>query len=208
MSVNARELFIKNKAIGADPTVDKILTEGTPEAALYAQALALKKRPLKKMYIEACLLASQDFPRIAEILELNIDVLTMYCYIFYDTVGLDKLSKMELLEVSDRQEKLLKLWALHQGLDFLAWRLGMKTEISPIEGLQELFSTAMYKAKEACFSGNATEESKAAAAWTKLSMDLARLLKAYTTDGDMAKKDLQIALKDVVPDFAGFPETD
>lgn len=206
MSVNARELLAKSKTIGADPFVDKVLTEGSPEAVLYAKAKALRSSPLKKMYVEACLLASQDFERIAEITELDINVIVMYGLMFYDTVGLDKLSKMELLEVPERQEQLLKLWALHQGLEFLAWRLGMKTEISPIQGLQELFSTAMYKAKEACFSGNATEESKAAAAWTKLSMDLARLLKAYTSDGNQAKKDLQLALEEVIPNFSGFPD--
>lgn len=206
MSVNARELLAKSKTIGADPFVDKVLTEGSPEAVLYAKAKALRSSPLKKMYVEACLLASQDFERIAEITELDINVIAMYGLMFYDTVGLDKLSKMELLEVPERQEQLLKLWALHQGLEFLAWRLGMKTEISPIQGLQELFSTAMYKAKEACFSGNATEESKAAAAWTKLSMDLARLLKAYTSDGNQAKKDLQLALEEVIPNFSGFPD--
>ena len=206
MSVNARELLAKSKTIGADPFVDKVLTEGSPEAVLYAKAKALRSSPLKKMYVEACLLASQDFERIAEITELDINVIVMYGLMFYDTVGLDKLSKMELLEVPERQEQLLKLWALHQGLEFLAWRLGMKTEISPIQGLQELFSTAMYKAKEACFSGNATEESKAAAASTKLSMDLARLLKAYTSDGNQAKKDLQLALEEVIPNFSGFPD--
>jgi hypothetical protein len=160
------------------------------------------------MYIEACLLATTDIERISEILEIEVEVIAMYSVMLYDTNGLDKLSRMELLEVTDRQEQLLKTWALHQGIDFIAWRLGMRTEVSPIQGLQELFATSMYKAKEACFSGNATEESKAAAAWTKLSMDLARLLKAYTSDSDLAKKDLQLALEEVIPDFKGFEEID
>lgn len=208
MSVNARELLVKSKTVGADSFVDKVLVEGSTEALLYAKAQALRKSNLKRSYIEACLLASQDFDKISEILEIELEVIVMYSLMFYDTIGLDKLSKMELLEVSDTQERLLKLWALHQGLEFLAWRLGMKTEISPIQGLQELFSTAMYKAKEACFSGNATEESKAAAGWTKLSMDLARLLKAYTSDSNLAKKDLQLALEEVIPEFKGFDGID
>ena len=42
--------------------------------------------------------------------------------------------------------------------------------------------------------------------WTKLSMDLARLLKAYTSDGNQAKKDLQLALEEVIPSFSGFSD--
>jgi len=206
MYVNARELLVKSKTLGVDPFVDQVLIEGSVEEALYAKVQALRKSAFKRMYIEACLLASQDFERVSTMLEIDADVLAMYCVMFYDTAGLDKLSKMELLDVQDSAERSLKTWALHQGLDFIAWRLGMKTEISPIQGLQELFADSRYKAKEACFSGNATEESKAAATWTKLSMDLARLLKAYTSDGNQAKKDLQLALEEVIPSFSGFSD--
>jgi len=37
-------------------------------------------------------------------------------------------------------------------------------------------------------------------------MDLARLLKAYTSDGNQAKKDLQLALEEVIPSFSGFSD--
>jgi hypothetical protein len=204
MPVNARELLVLNKATGIDPLVDAILTEGSAEQALYKRAAEIQRSSVKKSYVEACLLASQNVEKIADILELDPNLISMYGAVFYDTENLDKLSKIELLDVKDRQEHLLKLWALHQGLDFLAWRLGGPVLVNPIEGLQELFSTAMYKAKEACFSGNASEESKQAAGWTKLSMDLARLLKAYTQDSNQAKRDLEIALEDVIPDFKGF----
>ena len=206
MYVNARELLVKSKTLGVDPFVDQVLTEGSVEEALYAKVQALRKSSFKRMYIEACLLASQDFERVSGLLEIDANLIAMYCVMFYDVSNLDKLSKMELLDVPDRQEQLLKTWALHQGLEFMEWRLGMKMEISPIQGLQDLFATSMYKAKEACFSGNATEESKAAAGWTKLSMDLARLLKAYTSDGNQAKKDLQLALEEVIPSFSGFSD--
>lgn len=201
--VNARALLVKNNESGTDPLVDRILTEGSNERELYAKVLELKKSPLKTMYIESCLLASEDLDRISAILGMECPVLAMYRETQYDVVGLDKLSKLELLDVKNKQEHLLKVWALSQGLDFIAWRLGEKTTVSPVDGLQELFSTTMYKAKEACFSGNASEESKEAVKWTKLSMDLARLLKAYTMDSGLAKHDLELALKEVVPDFEG-----
>lgn len=204
MPVNARALLINNKALGVDPLVDSILTEGSVESNLYTQAAELKKSGLKSMYIEACLLGSQDFERISEILELSPLLVGMYAAVFYDTVGLDKLSRLELLDVKDRQEQLLKIWALNQGIEFIAWRLGVRTNIGPVEGLQDLFSTAMYKAKEACFSGNATEESKEAVKWSKMAMDLARLLKVYTSDNTSAKKELEMALEEVSSDFGGF----
>lgn len=204
MTVNARELLINNKTLGIDPLVDAILTEGSAEREIFNQVVELRRSTFKSGYVEACLLASDDFESIAEVLELPVETVGMYAAVFYDLLGLGKLSKMELLNVKDRNEHLLKLWGLHQGLDFIAWRLGKKTKVSPVEGLQELFSTAMYKAKEACFSGNASEESKQAASWTKLSMDLARLLKAYTSDESGVKKDLEIALAEVDTNFLGF----
>lgn len=205
MPVNARELLIKAGVTGADPLVDRILSaEDSAEKSLYNQAAELKASSFKSMYIEACLLSSSDAEKIGDLLEVPPEVIAVYARIFYDTADLDKLSKMELIDVPDRQEGLLKLWALNQGLDFLAWRLGKAVQINPIEGLRDLFSTSMYKAKEAMFSGNETEASKEAVKWTKMSMDLARLLKSYTMDNDQAKKDIELALSEVTPDFPGF----
>ena len=206
MPVNDRALLVNSKTIGADPLVDLILTAGSPEGALFSKEIEIKNSPVKTMYVESCLLASLDYARIGDLLELPSDLIEMYKNTFYDVEGLDRLSKLELLAVEDRQEHMLKVWALSQGLDFIAWRLGAKTTVSPIEGLQELFSTSMYKAKEACFSGNASEESKEAVKWTKISMDVARLLKAYTMDSNQARSDIQLALRDVVPEFEGLSD--
>lgn len=206
MQVNARELLVRNKTLGVDSLVDLILTDGSREQTLFQEALQIKSSKLKKTYVEACLLASTDLEEISDILEIDLELLAFYSDVFFDVKDLDRLSKMELLEVSDRQEQLLKIWALNQGLDFIAWRLGKSTKISPIDGLQELFSTSMYKAKEACFSGNASEESKEAVKWTKLSMDLARLIKFYISDDGQAQKDLRLALSEVSSAFPGFDD--
>ena len=209
MPVNARALLINNKTLGVDPLVDVILATGdNAEKPLYFKALELKRSKLKSMYVEACLLASSDYRRIATILELDPLVVEMYSKVYYDTAGLDKLSKMELLDVKDRQESMMKIWSLSQGLDFISWRLGGVSAIDPIEGLKELFSTATWKAREAIYSGNDTEASKEGLKWSKMSMDLARLLKVYVMNDDQARKDIELALADVVPEFVGFAGLD
>lgn len=205
MKPNQRELHIRNARRGVDPLVDLLLTEADcPERRAYLKAIPIKESKLKKGYVEASLLCSNDFEAVANILELPIEVVEMYSKIFYDVTDCDKLTKMELLDVRDRDEANLKLWALSQGLEFIAWRMGKTITISPVDGLVDLFTTCVYKSKEAMFSGNVAEASKEATKWTKLSMDIARLLKVWTTDSGAAKKELEIAIREVVPDFNGF----
>lgn len=204
MAADARARLVKTKSSGADLLVDKILLEGSPESSLYSQALKLNKSSLKRSYLESCLLASRDTRRISELLELPEDLIVLYKDVFYDVWGLDKLSKLELIDVSDKNESLMKLWALNQGLDFIAWRLGGAVNINPTQGLQDLFSTCIMKSKEAMFSGNATAESAEATKWVKLSMDIARLLRNWVMDSEGARRDIELALKETNPDFEGF----
>lgn len=204
MTADARARLVKQKRSGEDPLVDKILKEGSPELSLYERAVKLNKSSLKRSYLESCLLASQDTRRIADLLGLAEDLVVLYKDVFYDVWGLDKLSKLELIDVGDKNESLMKLWALHQGLDFIAWRLGEPVNINPTAGLQDLFSTCIMKSKEAMFSGNATAESAEATKWVKLSMDIARLLRNWVMDSEGARKDIELALRETNPDFEGF----
>lgn len=209
MRVNQRELHIRNNKKGVDPLVDKLLSGvECPERSAYLKAIPLKESKLKKGYIESSLLCCSDFDVISNVLELPPEVIEMYALIFYDVTELDKLSKMELLDVRDRDEANLKLWALSQGIEFIAWRMGKAVTISPVDGLVDLFTTCVYKSKEAMFSGNVAEASKEATKWTKLSMDIARLLKVWTTDAGAAKQDLEIAIREVIPEFQGFDSLD
>jgi len=209
MPLNSRAVLVRKKQEGQDPLVDEVLSQPDGELATrYKKALELFASKSKRRYVEACILASTDFERISSLLEIPIDVIRTYADFFYDLVGLDKLSKLDLLNVEDRDESLLKIWAFSQGLDFIAWRLGARVAISPVEGLQELFATCIMKSKEAMFSGNASEESKEATKWVKLSLDLARLLKVWVMDTDAAKADIEMALKQVVPTFDGFDSLD
>ena len=99
-------------------------------------------------------------------------------------------------------EALMKMWTLTQGLDFLSWRLGKKVSISPVEGLVDLFSTCMFKSKEAMFNSSTTDTSKESTKWVKLSTDIARLLKLWVMDSEAAKRDLVIAIREVIPEFS------
>lgn len=210
--VHARYLLVKNKTTGTDPLVDKILSgleEDKPSLLLYQKARAIYLSEIKKSYVEACLLASKDLVKISEIIEVPTEVLSTYAQIFFDVSDLDKLSLLEVVENCDNQEERgMKIWALSQGLDFIAWRLGKAIIVNPVEGLQELFTLCVFKSREALFSGNAAEGSKEATKWTKLSMELARILKAWVNDSQAAKNDIELALMEIVPDFKGFDGLD
>lgn len=197
--------LIKNNEIGKDPGVDKILSSSDPVLmGLYAKALTINKSKLRKNYVEASLLCESDLAKISEILEIPVDTLTVYKEFFFEVDGLDKLGKIEHIEsVTSDEEKQLKLWALGQKMNFISWRLGNKVSLSPVDGLVEIFGTAMYKAKEAVYSSNTSESSKEAIKWTKLSADIARLLKVWTMDSTAAKTELELAIKEIVPDFMG-----
>lgn len=204
MAVNARAILITKKILGTDTLVDKILQDPeSAEAKLFVKARHLFNNHLKKQYIEASLLASQNLDEISKLLELAPELVIMYRDIYYDVTYLDRLSKLELLNVSDKGEGLLKLWAVSQGLPFIQWRLGGKVIVSPIEGLQDLFTTCIYKSKEAMFNPNTSEASKESTKYIKLAMDLARLLKVWVLDSAAAKHDIEIALREVMPEFEG-----
>lgn len=200
--------LIRSRTDGRDEKVDAILLASDQELMLvYNKCHEIYHSKIKKGYVESALICSDDMVKISEVLDLTIEVLTLYQEVFFDTRGFDKLSKVEHIDsVKDESEKLLKLWALGQGLPFLAWRLGGKVNTSPIDGLVEMFSTCMYKAKEGVYNSNATNASREAIKWTKMSTDIARLLKVWTLDSAAAKKDLELAIREVVPDFIGIDE--
>jgi hypothetical protein len=205
MAVNRRAILLKRKETGADVLVDLVLANPLgEEAALFEKAYEINRSQTKRNYVEACLLTTASHEAIALLLEIPAEVISAYARYYYDLEGLDKLSKLDLLSSDDQQETMLKIWSFSQGLDFIAWRLGKPVNINPVNGLQDLFTTCIMKSKEAMFSGNAAEASKEATKWVKLSLDLARLLKAWVSDMDAAKQDIEMALREVVPDFDGF----
>lgn len=204
--VHARYLLLKNKSTGVDDLVDALLLgEDKQLLAKFDKTKEIYNSLIKKGYVEACLMASPDLNKISDLVEIPVEIISLYRSMFFNIEGYDKLSLLEVVELAATpEERGMKIWALSQGLDFVAWRLGKAVALNPVDGLQELFTLSVFKSKEALFSGNAAESSKEATKWTKLSMDLARLLKAWVMDSDAAKKDIEIALESISPDFKGF----
>ena len=202
---NAKHRLIFNGKIGEDARVDEIISQPTgPLALLYRKAEVLNKNKLKKGYLESSLICSNNIKDIASILEVSEELLEVYAEFFFDVKDIDRLSKIDHIEgLKDKNEALLKMWALSHGLDFIKWRLGYRISISPVEGLHDLFSTCIYKSKEAMFNNSNTEAAKESTKWAKLSTDIGRLLKLWVLDSSAAKKDLEIAIREVVPDFDG-----
>ena len=204
-SPNNRYKLYKAAARGVDPRVDLLLDEPEgPLAQIISKAEQLHNSKLKKGYVEACMLCSTDLGAISSVLEIPLEILEVYREFFFDTEGWDRLSKVEHIDSipsRNHQESMLKLWALNHGLDFIAWRLGKRVSISPVDGLQELFNICMYKSKEAMFNGSTSDASKESTKWVKLSTDISRLLKLWVLDSSAAKRDLEIAIREVVPNF-------
>ncbi len=209
--LNDRSKLVTAKTLGVDSRVDEILNNPEGElACLYKRAEALYKSKLKKSYVESGLLHTPNPTAVAEVLEIDQRVLTIYYEFFFEIDDWDRLSKIEHIDQLKRlgrdwstNEALLKMWTLTQGLDFLAWRLGKSISISPIDGLVDLFSTCMFKSKEAMFNPSVSDTSKESTKWVKLSTDIARLLKLWVMDSSAARKDLEIAIREVVPEFGG-----
>jgi uncharacterized protein (UPF0147 family) len=209
MALDDKSILIELKSLGADLLVDKIIQDPTcPEAISYSKAKRILNSPLKKMYVEASFLASENLEEISDVLEIPVEVLESYRTLIYDVKGLDKLSKMELLNGPNKEENNLKLWATSVGLDFLKWRLGKQVNISPVDGLQDLYTMCVFKSKEALFNGNISDASKESTKYIKLSMDIARLIKVWVLDSAAAKKDIELALMEVVPEFGGYSDLD
>lgn len=211
-AVHAKYLLIKNKTTGEDPLVDKILSdieEDKPTKLLYQKARGIYLSGTKKAYVEACLLATKDLKEICDVIEIPVDVLYLYSEIFFNVLDLDRLSLLEVVEACDNpEERGMRLWAMSQGMDFIRWRLGKAVVINPVEGLQDLFTMCVYKSREALFSGNAAESSKEGGKWSKLALELAKILKTWTIDNDAIRKDLDMALASIEPDFGGFDSLD
>jgi hypothetical protein len=200
---SARARLIKASVKGKDPLVDKILGDpDCPEAKLYARALEINQSKVKRRYVEASMMGTEKYEEISQLLEIPLEVLEMYGKFFFDIKGADKLDKLDILDAArDKDEMTMKMWSMHQGLNFVAWRLGKNVEVSPVDGLKELFNTCLYKSKEALFNSNTTQASIESTKWVKLSCEIAKMLKIWVMDNDGARKDLELAIKEVVPEF-------
>lgn len=202
---NDRYKLIVRRDVGKDEMVDFILKN--PLHPPYDEALSIYGDPSRKMYMEAALLTGEEFREISEMLEISEETIECYCYIFFDVRKMNQLDKLSFLDsVDDEQEKTMMIWAMSEGLNFLGWRLGKRVDISPTDGLNELFTMAIYKSKEALFNPNKSVASIESTKWVKLSIEIAKLLKLWVLDSAAARQDLELAIKSVVPDFKGLKD--
>lgn len=195
--------LVKAGTLGVDATADLVLSN--PTDYLVETSKLLYEDYTYRTYIEAALLASRDSSAIAALFGVEKDLIEFYASVYYDVFQLTVIQRLRLVELcEDPNEKNLKLWGVSQGLDFLAWRLGFKVEISPVEGMKALYSDSFFKAKEAFFNSNSAEASKEALKWAKQAFDSAKVLKSWVSDMDEASKELELALKDLNADNINF----
>lgn len=210
LKYNGRSILIRKGEKGVDPLVDSILENPDgPDAGFFLKAEEIHQSAIKKKYVEACLIATDDYNVIANLLDMPVQLVSMYAKIYYDLSGMDRLDKIELLEKSRTKDEIaMKTWALHQGIAFIAWRLGKSKQIdvNPIEGLTDLFNTCIFKSKEALFNTNSTTASVESTKWAKLSVEIARILKMWLLDSSGAKRDLELAIREVMPDFGSLDD--
>lgn len=195
--------MIMKREGGQDPLVDAFLQDPLPPT--YKYCLTILNNPALKTYLEAGLLTDADLDRIAEVIELPLDVVEIYYKTFYPVRNLSRIEKLFLVETCDNDtEKNLKRWAVTQGFDFLAWRMGAKVDISPVDGMSSLYADCYFKAKEAFFNANSAEASKEALKWAKQAAEISRVLKAWVTNNKEAMKDIEIALDSLTEDDVEF----
>lgn len=201
--IDAKGRLVERGVPTGDPVVDMFFNDPISEEAY--QVLRIRYTESKRMYIEAALLATDDNEKIADLFEVDLAVIDIYQYIYYNVKDMDEISKIKLVEqIKDSREQQLKLWAISQGIDFISWRIGKAPKISPVEGLTSLYADCFYKAKEAFFNSNTSDPSKEGLRWAKQATDIARLLKAWVSDSDEAMQDIKIALKEITGDNTAF----
>jgi hypothetical protein len=198
-----RQVLIRKQHIGEDPLVDIVLTKpDSLEARMWPDCEELFNDRIQRGYVESAILTGESDEVIAEIFEMKTEFIKLYRETCFDLSRLNRLEKIALLDKEKEKDVLvMKLWAMTGGLDFIRWRLGHKVEINPLTGLVELFTMCYNKSREAIFNPNSSQASIESTKWVKLSMDIARLLKLWTSDNDQARKDLEVAIKSVVPNF-------
>lgn len=200
---NYVQLLIRKKHTGEHPLADKVLLEpDSLEAKLWDDCIDIWEDKIKRSYVEAAIMTEESDEVLAEVFEMPVELVTLYRKACFNIEKLSRLDKVALLDKEETSEVLvMKMWAMASGMDFIRWRLGHKVEINPLTGLIELFTMCYNKSREAIFNPNVAKASQESTKWVKLSMDIARLLKLWTTDNDQARKDLEVAIKSVVPNF-------
>ncbi len=190
-----RATFIDKRVASGCSLIDAFIQDPLPK--MCEEVFFIRNSKARKMYFEAALLTESSYGDIADILDSHTEIVELYAKVFFDVQSMDRISKVEVIEnCKEESERNLKLWAMTQGLQFIAWRLGKPVKMSPTEGLSSLMSDSYFKAKEAFFNNSTSASSQQALRWTKQTIELAKLLKAWVSDESETYKDIEFALRD------------
>lgn len=194
---------------GVDHLVDAIL-HGHVEGSALKECKDIYEDRLVKIYVEACLLATEDYDQMSKVLELDKHVLMLYHDIYYDVQGLSRIHKTRLLsKIEDNDERQLKQWSMTSGMDFIQWRLGMITKISTMDSIVQLQSDAYFRSKEAFFSSNASQSSQEGLKWSKQAVHLTRLIAELEEEDDEdAADELYLELERITENNIVLPSLD
>ena len=181
---------------GHDDLVDAIL-EGFIEASVIKECKDIYEDKLIKTYVEASLLATEDFDDIALALEVDKHVLMVYHDLYYNVHNLSRIRKTRhLSKIEDNDERNLKQWSMTNGMDFIKWRLGLITNQSTMDNIVQLQSDAYFRSKEAFFNSNGTTASVEGLKWSKQAVHLTRLIADLDEeDSDEASDELSLELE-------------
>lgn len=181
---------------GSDDLVDSILN-GFVDPVSLQECRDIYEDKLMKLYVEACLLATEDFDDIANALEVDKHALMLYHDLYYNIHDLSRIRKTRhLSKIEDNDERNLKQWSMTNGMDFIKWRLGIITKLSPVDSILQLQSDAYFKSKEAFFNSNDTAASEAGLRWSRQAVALTKLIADIddTEDGDESAHELSLEL--------------
>lgn len=190
---------------GRDSLVDAII-DGYVDAEVLVEAKLIYEDKVVKAYVESCLLATEDFTAISDLLEIPVPVLTLYHDVYYDVHSLSRIHKVEhIASIDDINERTRKQWAFSQGLEYVAWRMGHTSKLSVSESIQELHSDAHYKAKEAFFSDSTSAVGQEGLKWHKQAVTLAKMLTELEVETDDVAAAFELALTRITEDNMNMP---
>lgn len=201
-------LMCRSKA-GEDHLVDAIL-DGHIEPAVLKECKDIYEDRLVKLYVEASLLATEDFDMISKTLEIDKHVLMVYHDIYYNVHSLSRIHKTRhLSKIEDADEKSLKQWSMTSGMEFIQWRMGLTTKISAMDSVISLQADAYYRSKEAFFNSNTAAASVEGLKWSKQAVHLTRLLaELEEEDTDEGMDELSLELERITETNIQLPSLD
>ena len=190
-----RNWLLCRSTYGKDDLVDAVL-DGFVEPVALRDCKSLYDDKLMRAYVEASLLATEDFQDISDVLDIEVHALMLYHDLYYSVHDLPRLYKAQhLSKIDNSEERTLKQWAMTNGMDFIKWRLGLATTESMLDKVTSLQSDAYYRSKEAFFNSNSTTASSEGLKWSKQVVILTKLLSEMGGgESSDASDDLQLEL--------------